>query len=149
MEDGKVKHLDLLQRYLANSAVLNIKIHNIHWNVVGLQFLKIHDFAEEFYDKLFEELDEVAELLKMKNEMPLSTMAEYLEKSDIKEVKAKDFSIKESLEIIKEDMDLMRDLAVEIRNTADEEGDFETVAMFEDYVAYYSKNLWFVESMIK
>ena len=35
------------------------------------------------------------------------------------------------------------------RNTADEEGDFETVAMFEDYVGYYSKNLWFVNSMVK
>lgn len=144
-----MRHLDLLQKYLANSAVLNIKMHNIHWNVVGLQFIKIHDFTEEFYDKLFVDLDEVAELLKMKNEMPLSTMAEYLEKSDIEEIKAKDFSIKESLEIIKKDMELMKDLATNIRNLADEEGDFETVAMFEDYVGYYSKNLWFVNSMIK
>ena len=144
-----MKHLELLQKYLANSAVLNIKMHNVHWNVVGLQFIKIHDFTEEFYDTLFDHLDEVAELLKMKNEMPLSTMAEYLEKSDIKEVKAKDFSIKESLEIVEKDMDLMRTLAVNIRNMADEEGDFETVAMFEDYVAYYSKNLWFVKAMRK
>lgn len=144
-----MKHLELLQRYLANSAVLNIKMHNVHWNVVGLQFIKIHNFTEEFYDTLFDHLDEVAELLKMKNEMPLSTMAEYLEKSDIKEIKAKDFTIKESLEIVEKDMDLMRSLAVDIRNLADEEGDFETVAMFEDYVAYYSKNLWFIKSMRK
>ncbi len=144
-----MKHLDLLQQYLANSAVLNIKMHNIHWNVVGLQFIKIHNFTEEFYDKLFSDLDEVAELLKMKNVMPLSTMAEYLEKSTIEEIKAKDFSIKESLEIVKKDMDSMKELAVKIRNLADEEGDFETVGIFEDYVAYYSKNLWFVNSMIK
>ena len=26
---------------------------------------------------------------------------------------------------------------------------FETVAMFEDYVAHYSKNIWFVNSMLK
>ena len=144
-----MKHLELLQEYLANSAVLNIKMHNIHWNVVGLQFIKIHNFTEDFYDKLFADLDEVAELLKMKNVMPLSTMVEYLEKSTIEEIKAKDFSIKESLEVVKKDMDSMRDLAVNIRNLADEEGDFETVAIFEDHVAYYSKNLWFVNSMIK
>lgn len=144
-----MKHLDLLQQYLANSAVLNVKIHNIHWNVVGLQFIKIHNFTEELYDKLFEDLDEVAELLKMKNELPLSTMVEYLEKSTIQEVKAKDFTIKESLEIIQKDMDIMRNLAVDIRNLADKEGDFETVAIFEDYVAYYSKNLWFINSMMK
>lgn len=144
-----MKHLELLQEYLANTAVLNVKMHNIHWNVVGLQFLKVHNFTEEFYDKLFEDYDEVAELLKMKNEMPLSTMAEYLEKTTIKEIKAKDFKIKESLEIVKDDMQIMKDLATKIRNTADDEGDFETVGMFEEYVAYYSQNLWFVSAMIK
>ncbi|CAK7039080.1 DNA starvation/stationary phase protection protein [Tissierella sp. P1] len=144
-----MKHIELLQKYLSNLAVLNVKFHNIHWNVVGSQFMQVHNFTEEIYDKLFENLDEVAELLKMKNETPLSTMAEYLEKSNIEEIKAKDFSIKESLEIVKKDMELMKELATDIRNIADEEGDFETVAIFEDYVAYYSKNIWFVNSMLK
>ncbi|MBU5313704.1 DNA starvation/stationary phase protection protein [Tissierella carlieri] len=144
-----MKHIELLQKYLSNLAVLNVKFHNIHWNVVGTQFMQVHNFTEEIYDKLFENLDEVAELLKMKNETPLSTMAEYLEKSNIEEIKAKDFSIKESLEIVKKDMELMKELATDIRNIADEEGDFETVAIFEDYVAYYSKNIWFINSMLK
>ena len=144
-----MKKLELLQNYLANLAVLNIKMHNIHWNVVGPQFMEIHNFTESFYDKLFADLDEVAELLKMKNEMPLSTMAEYLEKSTIEEMKAKDFTTKESLEIVKKEMELMKSLATDIRNISDEEGDFETVAIFEEYVAYYSKNLWFINSMMK
>lgn len=144
-----MKHLELLQRYLANSAVLNIKLHNVHWNVVGPQFMEIHNFTEAFYDKLFADFDEVAELLKMKQEMPLSTMAEYLVESTIQEIIAKDFSTEESLEIVKEDMELMKELAVEIRNLADEEGDFETVAIFEEYVAYYSKNLWFIDAMTR
>ncbi len=144
-----MKHFNLLQKYLSNLAVLNVKFHNIHWNVVGEHFFKIHDFTEEAYDKLFEEFDEVAELLKMKDVMPLSTIAEYLENSSIEEIKAKDFTAKESLEEVKNDLELMKNLAVEIRNTADEEGDFETVAMFEDYVANYSKNIWFVKSLLK
>lgn len=144
-----MKKLELLQNYLANLAVLNVKMHNIHWNVVGPQFMEIHNFTEAFYDKLFADLDEVAELLKMKNEMPLSTMSEYLEKSTIEEMKAKDFTIKESLEIVKKEMELMKGLATDIRNISDEEGDFETVAIFEEYVAYYSKNLWFINSMMK
>ncbi|MCK9444313.1 MAG: DNA starvation/stationary phase protection protein [Tissierellaceae bacterium] len=144
-----MKHFDLLQKYLSNLAVLNVKFHNVHWNVVGNQFVRVHTFTEELYDKLFEEFDEVAELLKMKEVYPLSTMAEYLEKSEIKEINAKDFGVKESLELVKEDLELMKALATEIRNTADEEGDFEAVAMFEDYVANYSKNIWFVKSMLK
>ncbi|WIV11786.1 DNA starvation/stationary phase protection protein [Proteiniborus sp. MB09-C3] len=144
-----MKHIDLLQNYLANLSILNVKLHNIHWNVVGGKFMEVHNFTEEIYDELFKNLDEVAELLKMKNIMPLSTIAEYLEKATVQEIKAKDFTVKESLEVIKKDMELMKELATDIRNTADEEGDFETVAIFEDYVAYYSKNLWFVSSMLK
>ena len=144
-----MKHFKLLQQYLSNLAVLTVKLHNVHWNVVGRNFMRIHNFTEELYDQTFEDFDEVAELLKTKNEMPLSTMAEYLENATIKEVKAKDFSIIESLEIVKNDLETMRSLATDIRNTADEEGDFETVAMFEDYVAHYSKNIWFVNSMLK
>lgn len=144
-----MKHFELLQKYLSNLSVLNVKFHNIHWNVVGKKFMEIHNFTEEVYDGLFEDFDEVAELLKMKNVMPLSTMAEYLENATIEEVKARDFSQKESLEMAKADLELMKDLATEIRNTADEEGDFETVALFEDYVANYSKNIWFLSAMLK
>lgn len=144
-----MKNLDLVQKYLSNLAVLNVKLHNIHWNVVGKQFVRIHTFTEEIYDELFEAFDEVAELLKMKNIMPLSTMADYLENGSIEEIKAKDFTVLESLEIVKKDLELMKELAVEIRNTSDEDGDFETVAMFEDYVASYSKHIWFVAAMMK
>ncbi len=144
-----MKHLDSMQKYLSNLAVLNIKLHNIHWNVVGNQFMMVHQFTEGIYDKLFEQFDEVAELLKMKGVMPLSTMAEYLENASIQEVKAKDFSIKESLETVKKDLEAMKELAVSIRNGADEAGDFEAVAVFEGYVADYSKNIWFLDSMLK
>lgn len=144
-----MKHYELLQNYLADLAVINVKLHNIHWNVVGHQFLRIHNLTEDLYDQFFEDFDEVAELLKMKGVMPLSTMAEYLEKASIKEVPAKDFSKKESLELLLGDLELMRTQATKIRNTADEEGDFETVAIFEDYVGFLSKNIWFVSAMLK
>ncbi|MCK9218016.1 MAG: DNA starvation/stationary phase protection protein [Firmicutes bacterium] len=144
-----MKHENLLQKYLANLGVLIVKLHNIHWNVVGNRFMRIHTFTEEIYDEMFENYDAVAELLKMKDVMPLSTMAEYLEQSSIEEIKAKDFTVKESLEIVKKDLEAMRVLATEIRNTADEEGDFETVAMFEDYVGYFSKNIWFMNAMMR
>lgn len=144
-----MEHFDLTQEYLANLGVLLVKLHNIHWNVVGKHFLKIHNFTEELYNQVFEDFDEVAELLKMKKVMPLSTLEEYLEVASIEEVPAKDFTREEALQMVKEDLETMRALATDIRNTADEEGDFETVAMFEDYVAFYSKNIWFADAMLK
>lgn len=144
-----MKYLDLLQKYLSNLAVLNIKFHNVHWNVVGKQFVRVHTYTEELYDEFFEAFDAVAELLKMKDIMPLSSMAEYLENSTVKELKAKEFTTDEVLKIVKADLEAMRIMASDIRNGADAEGDFETVGMFEDFVASFSKNIWFVNSMLK
>lgn len=144
-----MKHYELLQNYLSNLAVINVKLHNIHWNVVGHQFLMIHNLTEEIYDQFFEDYDAVAELLKMKGVMPLSSMKDYLAKASIEDLSAQEFSKKEALETLKGDLDILRNQATEIRNLADEEGDFETVGMFEEYVAFLSKNLWFVASMLK
>lgn len=144
-----MKHIDLLQQYVSNLAVLNIKLHNIHWNVVGGQFMQVHTFTEGLYDNFFEQFDEVAELLKMKNVTPFSTISDYVQHATIKEVPAKDFTIKESLEIVLADLEAMKELATAIRNEADEANDFETVAKFEDYVAKYSKNIWFINAMLK
>lgn len=144
-----MKHIELIQKYLSNLNLLNIKFHNIHWNIVGPQFMEIHNFTESIYDTLFENIDEVAELLKMKEIYPISTLKGYIENSDIEEIKEKDFSSSEALSIIKADFEHMKKLALEIRNLADEENDFETVAVFEGYIAHYSKNIWFLKSISK
>ena len=33
-------------RYLANIGVMYVKLHNLHWNVVGPQFKAIHEYLE-------------------------------------------------------------------------------------------------------
>ena len=137
-----------VNEYLSNLAVLNVKLHNIHWNVEGNQFQRIHNFTEEIYDDLFAKYDEIAEMLKMKEEKPLVTMKDYLENASVEESSKDVFSVKESLETVKEDLELMKKLATEIRNEADEENDFEAVAIFEDHVADYSLNIWFVRAML-
>ena len=39
--------------YLANLAVWNAKLHNLHWNVVGPAFVQVHEFTESLYDEVF------------------------------------------------------------------------------------------------
>lgn len=144
-----MKDYKKINEYLSNLAILNVKFHNLHWNVVGIHFKELHELTEELYDDLFEKYDAVAELLKMKGEMPLSRVSDYLKNSSVEEVEPKDFSSKEVLEILLGDLNKMRELALEIRNAADEEGDFAVVNEFEDHIGGYNKNIWFIESMLK
>ena len=75
-------------------------------------------------------------------------MSDYLENATIKELDKDKFTIRESLELVLEYLNEMKKLATEIRNEADEEGDFEVVMEFEDHVAGYSKNIWFINAML-
>lgn len=142
-----MNYLNKLNVYLSNLQVLNTKLHNLHWNVEGNQFFVLHEKTEELYDEIFAQFDEVAEVIKIKGEMPLSTLAEYLEHATIKELKGKKFTTQEVVDILFEDLTAINEMARDIRNTADEAGDFTIVAMFEDIVTSFEKTLWFVRAM--
>ena len=139
-----------LNTYLANLAVLNIKIHNLHWNIVGSQFVSVHEYLESEYDKAGERLDEVAEIIRMSGEFPVANLKEYLEISTIKEIEtSKEVSIKEALEIVLSDIKLQKELALEIRKEADEADNFPVANAMEDHIEDYNKQIWFVKSSLK
>ena len=136
-------------KYLANVGVNFIKLHNLHWNVVGLQFKAVHEYLESLYDSMSDVLDELAELIKMGGAYPLASLKDYLEVSEIKELESKDYSIKESLEIVLADMKLLKANAEELRSLAANEDYYPLQVMLEDHLGNYNKVIWFLESMLK
>ncbi len=139
-----------LNTYLANLAVINIKFHNLHWNVVGSQFVSVHEYLESEYDKAGERLDEVAEIIRMSGEFPVANLKEYLEISTIKEIEtSKEISIKETLEIVLSDIKLQKELALQIRKEANETDDFPVANAMEDHIEDYNKQIWFINSSLK
>ena len=136
-------------KYLANINVNYVKLHNLHWNVLGLQFKPVHEYLEGLYDSMHEVFDEVAELLKMNGEYPLASLKDFLAVSEIKELESKDYSVKESLEIALADLKLLKGNASELRALAAEEDFYPLQVMMEDHLANYNKVVWFIESMLK
>lgn len=136
-----------LNTYVANLMVWTVKLHNIHWNVVGPIFKPVHEYTEALYDQCFEAYDEVAEIQKMRGATPLSTMKDYLEAATIEEVSPRAFSCCEALQMVYDDMKKMQDLAKEIRAEAAERDDFQVQATFEGYISAFQKELWFLDAM--
>ena len=135
--------------YLANLGLWLFKLHNLHWNVTGPQFVALHNFTETLYDEVFEQYDAVAEAMKMKGDMPLVRMAEYLEVATLEELDARDFTVEEVLDIVEADMKTMNELAKKIRLEAVEADDAQVQALFEGYLGYYAKQLWFIRAIKK
>ena len=144
-----MKNRENLDRYLSNLAVLVTKTHNLHWNVVGERFTSLHEYTETLYDYYFDKFDVIAEIFKMKGQYPLVKVSDYLKHATVQELDAKDFKVSEVASLIKADMELMLADAKKIREVAVAEDDFTISNLMEDHVAYYIKQLWFLEAMSK
>lgn len=143
-----MKSQAMLNKYLANLAVMIFKLHNLHWNVVGKEFVQVHLFTEELYDEVFGYFDAVAEIQRMNGLIPDSRLEDYMKNADIKEAPAKIFSIGEVFDHLVADLTRLIEQAKEVRASLDEEGCFTGVAMMEDHVANYVKKLWFLKSIV-
>lgn len=137
-----------MNEYLSNLAVLNANLHNLHWNVEGLQFVQLHEFTEKLYSEFFEKYDSVAEILKMQGYKPLVKLSDYLKTASIKELDKDVFTTKEVLQTVLDYLNTMKTMALEIRELADKEDDFVTVNEFEDHITEFNKHIWFVKSML-
>jgi starvation-inducible DNA-binding protein len=143
------KVIELLNQYVADLSVMNVKFHNLHWNVTGKNFKAVHEHLEALYDALFETYDEAAERIKMLGDYPMASVKEYLQITKVKELESKDVETAKAFEIVKQDFMYLKDLAIKIRAAADEVDDFGTVMILEDHVAAYDKELYFINQTLK
>ena len=134
--------------YIANIGVGYIKLHNLHWNVVGSQFKAVHEYLESLYDAFADVLDETAELLKMAGAQPVGSLKGYLAIATIKELGDEAVDQKKALEITLADLETLRDQAAAVRALADKDDVFGVANLMEDHVTNYAKQIWFLRSML-
>ena len=134
--------------YLSNLVVFYLKLHDLHWNVKGMQFVPVHQYSESRYEDMADKFDAVAELVLMHGEKPVSSIREYLELASIQELNKGSYRDEEVLKIIADDMEALKAQAESIRLDADKDDLFDIVAMMEEHVAGYEKELWFLRSMM-
>lgn len=141
--------IEKMAQLVADLNILNVKFHNLHWNVVGLVFEPVHLLTEASYTDFFNKYDEVAERMKMLGEIPPASMKKYLELTNVEELPDREWSVNESLTKVLEAYKYLKGEFIELRKLADEEDDFATIAICETYVGEFDKQIWFVSSMIK
>lgn len=143
--ENLIKDLNIL---LADLNVFHRKLQNYHWNIIGKDFFVIHGKLEEYYDKINEQIDEIAEHILMMNGEPLGTMKDYLETTSIQEAKnekVKDNVVFES--IIKDYSKLLQEVT-DIKKEADEQADYHTSSLMDNYISDYAKIVWMLKQTI-
>lgn len=138
-----------MNNYLANNTIMYYKLHNLHWNVIGLNFKSVHEYLEELYNGFADIIDEVAEVIKINGDFPLPSLEECLKVSTIKEIESKDYCVEEVIQIVKSDLAILKVQSELLRSVACKKDDYTIVGMLEGHLININKTIWFLDSMKK
>lgn len=140
---------DKLNVLLANYAVEAHKIHNFHWYVSGPSFYNVHTDLDEVYGAMYDQLDEVAELILMNDGSPLGSMDSFLKNATLSEAAEGFKKPQEIFDAILADYEAIRVLASEIKKDADAEDNFLVSAAMDEHIALLSKTIWMIKQSNK
>ena len=144
--EGIVKKLN---EFLSDLEIVNVKLQNYHWNVIGKGFFTTHEKLEEYYDEIREEIDEVAEHILSLGHQPLGTMKDFIENSAIREAKNENIKSIDIMENVIYDLQELKQKAVQIKQEAEDKEYYATSTLMDDYLADYSKKIWMLNAALK
>jgi starvation-inducible DNA-binding protein len=75
----------ILSRLIADEHVLYTRLRNFHWNLVGMAFGPLHALFQTQYEALADDIDEIAERIRMLGPNTPGTMTEFLQLATLAE----------------------------------------------------------------
>lgn len=137
----------VLNDLLANYSVHYQKLRNYHWNVKGHDFFDLHEQFELQYNEARDNIDEIAERIRVFGKTPLSTMKDYLDQAEIKETTTdlqSDIMVREILS----DYRILLEYMFAVVDTAVEQNDSGTEEMTKKFIHTIEKHHWMLTSFM-
>ncbi len=136
---------ELLQKQLSTYNDLHLTLKHIHWNVVGPNFIGVHEMIDPQVDAVRGYADEVAERVAALGASPQGTPG-----AIVKGRAWDDYSVgRDTVQAHLAALDLVYNGVIEdIRNAIDETGEFDRVTqdILIDHAAQLEKFQWFVRA---
>ena len=139
----------LLNEFLADLNVFYRKLQNYHWNVEGKDFFVIHAKLEEYYDEINTQIDEIAEHILILGGQPLGTMKDYLEITNIVEAEDKKIKSEAIFHNLVNDFSMLLKKVTEIKEEADNNNQYTTSSLIDEYMESYSKKIWMLKQSME
>ncbi len=142
--DEIIKNLNEL---LSDLNVFYRKLQNYHWNIKGKSFFTIHSKLEEYYNEVNEQIDEIAEHILSLGYQPLGTMKDYLQISKISEAENEKICEDDVFTNVMQDMQIILDRLLTIKKLSDQNNEYMTSSLCDEYMLEYSKKIWMIKQM--
>lgn len=137
-----------LNTLLANYQVFYNKLRNFHWNIEGPDFFELHEEFEKEYNTVKENIDIVAERIRVFGVKSNFTFKKTLELSKIKE-QEKEISALEMVREVLHDYEILHDSMLDAVNASLETGDVVTENMITGFMTELEKRHWMFTSFLK
>ena len=143
------KEIDILNEYMCNLKVFNNNLYNLHFNIIGECFMGLHKKLEEYYNEVALMYDKVGERIKMMNGYPSTSLTKIEEISSIKSMKSQNYTGKQVLEILDNDLTFLKDYTKDLILYFEKKNDYYTLNILNDNLNFIYKNLWMIKSSLK
>lgn len=149
LKESKVKPVvDQLNDLLANYHIYYQNIRGCHWNVKGKSFFTLHAKFEELYTQALSAIDEIAERILTLGKPPYSTLQQYIDESEIKQVDTVGMKDTDMVKNVVGDMDKLISKQREILKTTEDAGDDGTNDLVNRLMQFLEKENWMLRSFI-
>ena len=138
-----------LNEFLCDLEIMNVKLQNYHWNVQGKGFFLTHEKLEEYYNQIRGEIDEIAEHILALGYQPVGTMQDFIKGSEIQEAKNEKIKTIPIIDNVIKDLNVLKRKAIKIKEEAEEQSDYATSSLMDNYLCNYSKKLWMLNETMK
>jgi len=143
-----MKTVEKLKTIQADALTMFVKLHNLHWNIKGMQFYPIHEMTEGMYNSMATLYDDAAERVLQLGDKPYVTMADAIANSCINEESKTEFNAQEVLESVLADFEHFLKHFNELSDIADEAGDKATVGFADEQIAKFEKDIWMIKASL-
>ena len=137
----------VMNKLLANYTVHYQKLRNYHWNVKGGDFFDLHEQFEKQYLEALENIDAIAERIRVFGKTPLSKLQDYLDTSIIKET-GSDLSSDLMVREVLSDYTLLLESMSQVVDAATHMGDSGTEEMVKVFVNSIEKHHWMFSAFL-
>lgn len=148
-EEHKQESAQILQRVLADEFLLYTKTRNYHWNVEGMNFLGMHEFYERLYNELDEVFDEVAERIRMLGHYSQGALRDFIKVTTLLEQEYTNDQKTQLQNLLNDHETIIRLLRTDIDTFQDRLHDAGNADFTTSLLEKHEKWAWFIRSYLK
>lgn len=143
------KIVESLSKVLANQHVLYLKTRNFHWNLTGPRFHTLHEFYEDHYEGLAQDIDETAERIRMVGGVAPGSMKSFLATASLEEAPDQLIHGDDSIRQLVHDHEACaRELREAIPAIEEEQHDIGTADFLTTLLQKHEEHAWMLRSFL-